>query len=74
MEQNQKKGFNLELRDVVIILSLVGSVIFQYFGMYQGHDSRLVKLETQRESLEKLLDKIETKVDILLNRHIGKDK
>lgn len=74
MDQEQKKGLNIAIRDIVIVVSLIGSVLFQYFGMYRDHDSRIVKLETQRENIEKALDKIESKLDFLVNRHLRREK
>jgi predicted transcriptional regulator len=72
--KDNKKGLNIAIRDIVVVVSLLGSVLFQYFGMYQDHNNRIVKLETQRENIEKILDKIEAKLDFLVNRHLRREK
>lgn len=53
---------NLPLRDMVMILVFLGTTLIGYFGVIRDQETRIVRLETQLESVSMSIDQM--KMDV----------
>jgi archaellum component FlaC len=54
----EKKSLSLDFKDLVVLISLIGSIAAMFFGSLRDHDSRIVRLETKVEMLTDTLNEI----------------
>jgi hypothetical protein len=59
---------DLTLKDLLYIMGLGISFVFQYLTMYREHDVRIVVLETQMFSIGKVMEEVRLDVKTLLQR------
>ncbi len=59
---------DLSLKDLLYVMGLGISFVFQYQTMYRDHEVRIVVLETQMFSIGKVMEEVRLDVKTLLQR------
>lgn len=68
MEDNRKTHIHFEIRDVIVMATVLVSALVQYFGMYREHEIRLVRLETHREEMADTLKEMKGDIKLIINK------
>lgn len=58
----------LSLKDLLYVVGLGVSFVFQYLTMYREHEVRIVVLETQMSIIGKVMEEVRLDVKTLLQR------
>lgn len=55
MENKEKdRTIRFDLKEIITMVTLLVSILFGYFGIIKDIETRLVRIETQLETLEKM--------------------
>ncbi|PJZ57030.1 hypothetical protein [Leptospira barantonii] len=66
MESSKISQIKLGIKEFLVVLGFVVSAAIQYSTMYKDHEIRIVKIETEMESISKDLSEIKADVKDLI--------
>ncbi|TGL97960.1 hypothetical protein EHQ76_14020 [Leptospira barantonii] len=66
MESSKISQIKLGIKELLVVLGFVVSAAIQYNTMYKDHEIRIVKIETEMESISKDLSEIKADVKDLI--------